>query len=135
MLAVHACLCLLVTQDCPGGSCLQGHLSSAMHHCGGKHHPAQPKAAAAPPSAALAGSLELPGSNERLQLELPAARLFALELAGLQGSAQQLLASIKQQAAEQQDQVRVPWDDSSLGQPWRMQTGCGSVQRCCRRIA
>jgi hypothetical protein len=90
-----------------------------MHHCGGKHHatadaagaagatssaaaaPAAGAAAAAAAAAGLTGTLQLPGASAPLDLSLPASRLFALELAGLQGSAQQLLASLRAQDTEE----------------------------------
>jgi hypothetical protein len=106
---------LLLAQDCHAGSCLSSHLSAAMHHCGGKHHAdAAAAAGAAAAAAGLTGKLELPGSSEHLDLSLPATRLFALELAGLQGSAQQVLAAIKEQQ-EQQQQALAVFEASFVG--------------------
>lgn len=135
--AAHTCLvtrcacCSCSAQDCAGGHCLQQHLHKAMHHCGGKLHTTtapssagahnndqqkQQKASSAAPL--LSGRLQLPGLQEEgvegLDLQLPGVRLFALELAALQGSAQQLVARLEQQSVQELDQVR----------------GCGDVWSC-----
>lgn len=103
------CPCVLpcVVQDCRGGHCLQQHLHKAMHHCGGKLHGTSALAQQQGPKAGLHGSLELPGLSDKqhLELQLPGVRLFALELAALQASAQQQLDRLKQQSAEQLDKV------------------------------
>jgi hypothetical protein len=75
-----------------------------MHHCGGKVHPKGP-AQQHSPKAGLHGSLELPGLDSKLDMQLPGVKLFALELAALQASAQQLLAKLKAQPAEELDKV------------------------------
>ena len=94
-------------QDCAGGQCLPHHLNKAMHHCGGKVHahtsaPAQTKQSA---STGLQGSLELPGLDQKLDMALPGVKLFALELAALQGASQQLLDKAKQHSAAELDKV------------------------------
>lgn len=91
-------------QGCAGGSCLPHHLTKAMHHCGGKLHapsPAQQRSS----SKGLQGFLELPGLEQKLDMSLPGVKLFALELAALQGSAQHVFAKLKQQPAEELDKV------------------------------
>jgi hypothetical protein len=86
-----------------GGRCLQHHLHKAMHHCGGKLHTSS--AVTQAPKAGLHGSLELPGLDSKLDMQLPGVKLFALELAALQGSAQQVMHKLEHQAAEELDQV------------------------------
>lgn len=76
-----------------------------MHHCGGKLHGSE--APAQTLKAGLHGSLELPGLSNKLDMQLPGVKLFAVELAALQGSAQQQLDMLKQQPAEQLDKVGV----------------------------
>lgn len=75
-----------------------------MHHCGGKLR-SKVSAQQHSPKAGLHGSLELPGLDSKLDMQLPGVKLFALELAALQGSAQQLLAKLKAQPAEDLDKV------------------------------
>lgn len=77
---------------------MAGHLSTAAHHCGGKLHPSQQQQQDS--QARLAGSLALPGSATPLDLSEPSVRLFGMELAGLQGSSQQLLDEQQQQRQE-----------------------------------
>lgn len=98
------CLACCALQDCRAGHCLQQHLHKAMHHCGGKlHTPAQQHS---PKGAGLQGALELPGLGQKLDMQLPGVKLFALELAALQASLEQQLAQLALQTAEQLDQVR-----------------------------
>jgi hypothetical protein len=79
---------------------MAGHLSTAAHRCGGKlHHPQQQHS-----KQGLAGSLALPGVDTPLDLSQPAARLFGIELAGLQGSSQQAIDALKMQQQQQQDE-------------------------------
>jgi hypothetical protein len=78
-----------------------------MHHCGGKLHASDASAQKQTPKAGLHGSLELPGLSNKLDMQLPGVKLFAVELAALQGSAQQQLDMLKQQPAEQLDKVSV----------------------------
>eukprot|EP00775_Hariotina_reticulata_P006828 gene6828-7045_t len=86
-------------KDCQLPSCLSGHLSKAAHRCGGKLHPAD-GAQQHPPSSTrgdFSGHLELPGLKNPIPLSSAAARLFGLELAGLQGAAQQTVDQLAQQ--------------------------------------
>jgi hypothetical protein len=81
---------------------MASHLATAAHRCGGKlHHPQQQHS-----KQGLAGSLALPGVDTPLDLSHPAARLFGIEVAGLQGASQQEVDALKmQQQQQQQDQV------------------------------
>lgn len=98
------CLACCALQDCRAGHCLQQHLHKAMHNCGGKlHAPAQQHSSKV---AGLQGALELPGLGQKLDMQLPGVKLFALELAALQASLEQQLAQLALQTAEQLDQVR-----------------------------
>jgi hypothetical protein len=100
-------LCLLLLflvpnplQGCHPATCMADHLSTAAHRCGGKLHRPQQQHS----KQGLAGSLALPGVDTPLDLSQPAARLFGIELAGLQGSSQQELDALKMQQ-QQDDQV------------------------------
>lgn len=75
-----------------------------MHHCGGKVHakgPTQQQGV----KAGLHGAVQLPGLEQKLDMGLPGVKLFALELAALQGSGQQLIAKVKQQSTQELDKV------------------------------
>jgi len=104
---------LISMQGCLGGHCLPKHLETAMHHCGGKVHakgPAQQQGA----KAGLHGAVQLPGLEQKLDMALPGVKLFALELAALQGSAQQLVAKVKQQPTQELDKVGLNAGHSSI---------------------
>lgn len=80
---------------------MAGHLATAARRCGGKlHTPPQQSA-----TGGLRGQLELPGLVSPLDLSHPAARLFGIELAGLQGSLQQEMQRLQERP--QEEQVRV----------------------------
>lgn len=76
---------------------MAGHLATAAHNCGGKLHRHQQQSS----RGGLTGPLELPGSPTPLDMSQPAARLFGIELAGLQGSLQQEMQRLKEQQNEQ----------------------------------
>lgn len=80
---------------------MSGHLSTAAHHCGGKLHKHPQQSA----SNGLTGLLELPGLSDSLDLSHPSARLFGIELAGLQGSLQQEMQKLKE-TSEESSRVR-----------------------------
>lgn len=79
---------------------MAGHLATAAHRCGGKLHQPQQQHS----KQGLSGSLALPGMDTPLDLSQPAARLFGIELAGLQGASQQEIDLLKMRQ-QQQDQV------------------------------
>lgn len=91
-----------------------------MHHCGGKLHGQHPESPSHQHKAksVLQGVLELPGLERKLDLQLPGVKLFALELAALQGAVAQQVTQLKQQSAEELDKVRWWFDaaeDRQLG--------------------
>eukprot|EP00879_Flechtneria_rotunda_P016897 GHRR01017688.1.p1 GENE.GHRR01017688.1~~GHRR01017688.1.p1 ORF type:complete len:347 (+),score=115.14 GHRR01017688.1:171-1211(+) len=98
-------------QGCDPSTCLSGHLSAAVQRCGGKvlHLNAAANSESQQqqqhPHGSLSSlSLQLPGLEQPLQLSHAAARLFALELAGLQGSTQHVMQELKQQTGQQYGQ-------------------------------
>lgn len=91
-------------QGCDPATCLSSHLADAARRCGGAlHAPQQPQRRQQ--GGSFAGALVLPGAEDApLHLGAgPAARLFGLELAGLQGATAAALARLapaQQQQAE-----------------------------------
>jgi hypothetical protein len=90
-----------------------------MHHCGGKLHGQHDDAPAHQhkSKSVLRGTLELPGLDQKLDMQLPGVKLFALELAALQGAVGQQVAQLKQQSAEELDKV-CWWLDGYLSLGW-----------------
>jgi hypothetical protein len=86
-------------KGCQPGICLAGHLATAAHNCGGKLHMPQRQSG----KGGLTGLLELPGTETPLDMSQPAARLFGIELAGIQGSLQQEMQRLKEQQNEDQE--------------------------------
>jgi hypothetical protein len=78
-----------------------------MHHCGGKLHGQHANTPSHQHKAksVLQGALELPGLDQKLDVQLPGVKLFALELAALQGAVAQQVTQLKQQSAEELDKV------------------------------
>lgn len=106
-----------ILQDCRAGKCLQQHLHRAMHHCGGKLHGQHDDAPAHQHKSkfVLRGTLELPGLDQKLDMQLPGVKLFALELAALQGAVGQQVAQLKQQSAEELDKVTSLYESTFVG--------------------
>lgn len=98
-------------KGCHAATCMAGHLSTAAHRCGGKLHQQQQRSS----KAGLAGSLALPGVDAPLDLAHPAARLFGIELAGLQGASQQELDVLRMQQQQEEDQDMVVYESTFVG--------------------